>query len=185
MHRAIVFLKFLTTPMLIKPHLVSLFTNLVIVFILGCVSKESLGDDTLSRESRLENNISIRTLAVIKGKCKRYVVGKRRYSCSEIVYMDFPNRRIAFNIPNETGSIMLSGQNDSRLDSTSYKLLIDRIRYSDGNIGTKYDASGYCEVLSSKDQVYIYEIKCRATNGVEKLSIEFVGDGSPVQIMDQ
>lgn len=134
-----------------------------------------------STESDVKNSIRFRTLASISGNCKRFVVGNKRHDCSQIIYSDFDNKRIAFNFFTGNGSIMLSGDQDSRLDSTSYKLLIDRIRYSNGDINTNYDASGYCEVISSKDQYYIRTITCRASNGVEKIFVDFNGDGTPVQ----
>jgi hypothetical protein len=123
----------------------------------------------------------VESMVVMKGRCTTFSIGNAKYQCSSAVYSHFANGRTAFNIPTKTGVLMLSGGKDSQLDATRYKLIVDRVRFSDGKIQNQYDAKGDCQMRLSADGAYMHELACHASNGVEQINIVFVGDGSPVE----
>lgn len=125
----------------------------------------------------------VENMIVFKGHCKRFVVGKKSHHCDAVIYSQFQNGRVGFNVLTKTGAIMLSGGQDSQLDSGQYTLLIDTVRFSDGQINNQYNANGNCEMSFSPDGVYVQRFKCRASNGVEKITLDFVGGKTPVERM--
>lgn len=116
-----------------------------------------------------------------KGTCTRFVLSGEQYSCRMLMYTHFRNGRTAWQVPMPDGALMLAGGQDSQLDPTRYVLQIDRLRAgrSDGS-SKPYPAKGRCTAKLSADGKYLYSLSCSATNGIEKVELEFQGDGSPV-----
>jgi hypothetical protein len=134
-----------------------------------------------SQRSHAQSFDGVKYMVFFKGSCNQFLVGNASYECTSMVFASLQNGRATFNIPTANGALMLSGGKDSQLDSTRYTLLVDRVRYNDGTIHTEYSADGKCEMRVSADGVYVHEVKCQATNGVETIAIDFTGDGSPAE----
>jgi hypothetical protein len=120
-------------------------------------------------------------LVFAKGSCTRFVVSGKSYPCQGVIYTQFPNGRIAWNVPMPEGALMLAGGRDSQIDPKRYVLQIDKIRAgrADGS-SDGYPAKGRCTANLSSDGVYLHSLSCRASNGLEDVYLEFKGDGSPV-----
>jgi hypothetical protein len=123
------------------------------------------------------------TMVMISGRSSKFQVGLRKEFCDVVVYSTHTNGRIGFNFPTKNGAIMLAGGKDSQLDSEHYVLIVDRIRFNDGHVDTAYDATGRCDMEGSKDGRFVRKLTCTATNGVEKIDVDFVGGKKPVKVV--
>ncbi len=120
-------------------------------------------------------------MVIAKGSCIRFKIGQRRYDCDGVIYMHFANGRIAWNLGLPEGALMLSGASDSQLDPTSYILMIDRMRAGRGDgSSTAYPATGRCTARVSVDGSLLHSLSCRASNGIERVEVEFKGNGEPI-----
>lgn len=136
---------------------------------------------TASWVAEAQDSLKGVVMVFAKGTCTHFVVSGESYSCAMVVYSHFRNGRTAWQVAMPHGALMLAGEQDSQLDSTRYVLQVDLLRAgrSDGS-SQPYPARGTCSAKLSADGKYLYSLSCSATNGVEKVELEFQGDGSPV-----
>ncbi len=78
---------------------------------------------------------------------------------------------------------MLSGGSDSQLDPRRYILNVDRIRVGYGSGQSQaYPAKGRCVVLMADPSGnHVRSITCDASNGTERVEVEFRGNGQKVK----
>lgn len=149
--------------------------------LVACATGGISTEESTSKEATVAQDLNgMKTIVSFKGNCKQFVVGDKHYNCSTIFYSAFRNGRVGFNIPIDDGAIMLSGEKDSQLNLTRYTLLVDSVRFGSGSISKAHSASGKCEMHVSPDGEYVLDLQCRASNGIEKIKLDFVGDRSPV-----
>lgn len=149
------------------------------VFLVAVAS--AVGTTLLASGLAEADSLKGAVMVFAKGTCTRFVLSGESYSCNMVMYSHFRNGRTAWQVPMPDGALMLAGAQDSQLDPTRYVLQIDRLRAgrSDGS-SQPYRANGKCTAKLSADGKYLYSLSCSATNGVEKVELEFQGDGSPV-----
>ncbi|MCB8819378.1 hypothetical protein [Microvirga rosea] len=117
------------------------------------------------------------------GSCSQFSIGAAKFTCKGFVYSSHANGRIAFTVPTGQGAITLSGSKDSQLEPTTYTLMIDTVRAGFQGGINNYDAKGSCTMRVSVDGKFVHSLKCRATNGIDSISLDFKGNGTPVEKM--
>lgn len=125
----------------------------------------------------------IKVIVSIPGSCTRFTINNAPETCSSVMYLHFPSGRSSFLVAHKNGTLAFSGGKDSQLVPTRYVLEVDAIRVTSGGADVQsYDATGRCTMESSVSGDYVHKVMCAASNGTERVSLDFHGNGSKVSI---
>jgi hypothetical protein len=124
----------------------------------------------------------VRDMVVVSGSCPRFTVSGISYPCKAAVYSHHRNGRTALQFDTPSGAIMLSGGSDSQVDPRRYILNVDTVRVAHSGQSRPYRARGRCVVtVTDASGDYVRSISCAATNGTERIDVDFRGDGRKVE----
>jgi hypothetical protein len=129
----------------------------------------------------------VESMVVIGGSCPCFTVGGINYPCKVALYAHYANGRTGIQFDTPHGAIMFAGGSDSQIDPRRYILNVDRLRIGRmGAVGRPesqpYPASGRCVVLlKDVSGDYVRSITCEASNGTERVKVEFLGDGKKIK----
>jgi hypothetical protein len=121
----------------------------------------------------------VRDIGSATGKCTTFSIGPTKSSCKGFMLMVFNNGRVSFNFGTPEGLVSLSGGRDSQMTAGTYSLEVDMIRIGGKDTPIRnYPSRGSCTMNMTDDAKYVHSVKCSATNGLERIVVNFRGDGS-------
>ena len=154
--------------------------KLVVLAALALHASPALAQDGGGEAALLfKKDRGIESAMDIKGKCSKFEVGGIKYPCKLALYTHFSNGRTAIQFDIRSGAVMFSGGPDSQIDPRRYTLNVDRISVGRGDGSTQpYPAKGKCTViLKDLEANYVRSINCKASNGTERVNVEFQAIG--------